>query len=149
MKWIMVANSNDCKIYEYERDLLGLKLINEIKHPENRLREMDLVTNCNGVYKTKRKNSGDSESEFNHIEFAIDNFAREMAEKLNYGRVKNLYDGVVLLMPPTMEGRLFRHLNKHVFGLISKMIQKNIVQLSDYKIKKYLCKNMKWTHSFH
>ena len=38
MKWIMLANSNDCKIYEYEPYNMHFALIDEISHPENKLK---------------------------------------------------------------------------------------------------------------
>ena len=149
MKWIMVANSNDCRIYAYDKSIKKLKLIEEIKHPENRLREQDLVSDSYGLYQNRGMRRGSYEPELSHVELATDNFAREMAEKLNGGRIRHLYDELILLMPSTMGGMLFKHLNKNVVGFVHKMIQKNLIKLSDHELKKYLCKNLRFAPIAH
>ena len=44
MKWIMLANSNDCRIYEYDKHDKHLALLEEISHPEHRLKGSDYWT---------------------------------------------------------------------------------------------------------
>lgn len=140
MKWIMVANSNDCRIYEYDKNIKKLTLIDEINHPENKLKVHDFVTDHSGHYKSGGANRGSYEPEVNLRDTAIDNFAREMATRLNVGRTKNAYDDLTLLMPPVMEGLLTKHLNKHIVSSIHNIIQKNLMHLSEHELKKYLCK---------
>lgn len=149
MKWIMVANSNDCRIYQYDKNIKSLKLIDEINHPENRLREQDLVSDNSGKFKSYGLIGGSYEPELSHVEIAVDKFAKEMAEKLNTGRIKHLYDGIILLMPSAMGGMLLKHLNKNVLGFVQKSIKKNIMKLSNNKLEKYLCKNLKFSDVIH
>ncbi|OGV36004.1 MAG: hypothetical protein A3E88_08110 [Legionellales bacterium RIFCSPHIGHO2_12_FULL_35_11] len=149
MKWIMIANSNDCRIYQYDKSLKRLQLIDEINHPENRLKEQDLVSDKSGELQSRNTIGSSYQPEYSQIEIAANNFAREMAEKLNDGRIKHLYDGIILLMPSTIGGMLFKHLNKNVFGFIQKSIQKNIIKFSDLELKKYLFKNLKFVPSIH
>ena len=42
--WVVILNSNDCRIYSYYKDSesVKLKLTKEISHPENKLRDIDL-----------------------------------------------------------------------------------------------------------
>lgn len=149
MKWIIVANSSDCKIFSYYKDIHKLSLIEEIKHPENRLREHDLISDSYGFYKKAGMHRSSYEPETSHTALAMDKFSREVAEKLNIGRIKNLFDEVILLMPATMGGRLCKHLNKNVQSMIRKVFRKNLVNLSDRDLKQYLCENLKYVGMLH
>lgn len=149
MKWIVIANSNDCRIYQYEKNVKDLELVREITSPENKLKEHDLVADGFGQYQTRGMASGSYEPEFSHLEIYANNFAKEMASLLNCGRLKNLYDSVVLLMPSHMGGMLLKHLNKNVLGFIQTSIKKNLVQLSERELKEYLCKHLKFNNWVH
>ncbi len=149
MKWIIVANSSDCKIFKCDRNIHNLSLLEEIKHPENRLREHDLITDSYGFCKKPGMHRSSYEPETSHTELAMDKFAREMAGKLNRGRIKHLYDDIVLLMPPTMEGKLLKHLNKNILCMVRKKIQKNLIHMSLYELKKYLCNNLRFRGAMH
>jgi len=149
MKWIIVANSIDCKIFRYYKNIHELSLVEEIKHPENRLREHDLIADSYGFYKKAGAHRGSYEPEVSHTTLAMDKFAREVAGKLNVGRIKHLFDEIILLMPATMGGRLIKHLNKNVQGMISKVFKKNLINLSDHDLKKYLCENLRYVGTLH
>jgi len=149
MKWIMVANSNDCRIYEYDHDVKDLTLVDEINHPENRLREHNLRPDRPGQYKSREANRGSYAPEIGALDIAIDDFAREMAERLDTGRNQHAYDDLTLLMPAAMEGLLLKHLNKNVAGSVHHIIQKNLMHLSEHELKKYLCKALKHGKSIH
>lgn len=149
MKWIMVANSNDCKIFKYDRNIHKISFVAEISHPENRLREQDLVADSYGVYQNIGMRRGSYEPETTHTQLAMDKFAREMANRLNYARMKHLYDDLILLMPSTMGGMLFKHLNKQVLGMVRKVIQKNLINLSEHELKDYLADHLKYVGMLH
>lgn len=149
MKWIMVANSNDCKIFKYDKNIHKISFVAEISHPENRLREKELVADTYGMYQNIGMRRGSYEPETTHVELAMDNFAREMASRLDAARIKKLYDDLILLMPSAMGGKLFKHLNKHVLSKVRKVIQKNLVNLSEYELKEYLSEHLKYVGMLH
>lgn len=140
MKWIMLANSNDCRIYEYDRHNKHLALVEEISHPENRLKVHDWTSDSPGHYKSGSSNRGSYEPAVSPVDISIDEFAREMAERLDAGRNQREYDDIVLLMSSKMEGLLNKHLNKHTKALIKQIVQKNVVFLSDHELSLYLDK---------
>ncbi len=149
MKWIMVANSNDCRIYEYDQHIEKLNLIDEIKHPENRLKNHDLDTDRPGHYQSPGFARGAYEPEKTTHDHAVENFAREMALKLNAGRNKHAYESLVLLMPPAIEGLLLKHLKKQILCMVQQIIQKNMVHLSEHELKQYLCRAIRGHHALH
>ncbi len=139
MKWIMVANSNDCRIYGYDRHIKELNLIEQIKHPENKLKNHDLVTDRPGHYKVLGGGRGSYEHENTTHDIAIENFVKEIAARLNAGRNHHDYDSLVLLVPPVIEGLLMKYLKKPNLGFIQQVIQKNLMHLSEHQLKQYLC----------
>lgn len=138
MKWIMVANSNDCRIYEYDKHVEDLCLIDEIKHPENRFKNRELDSDRAGHYKANGHGRGAYEPEKTSHDHAVEEFVREMACKLNDGRNHHAYDSLVLLVPPFIEGLLLKHLKKQILSKIQQIIQKNMMHLSQHQLKQYL-----------
>ncbi|MDP3561669.1 MAG: host attachment protein [Legionellaceae bacterium] len=149
MKWIMVANSNDCRIYEYDKNIKKLTLINEISHPENKLKNRDLITDRPGHYSLNATTRGSYEPEMNTHDTAVNKFAKEMALYLNAGRNKHAYDQLILLMPPVMEGLLIKHLKKQIFSYIEQIVQKNLVNLSEHELKLYVAKLLRRGATIH
>lgn len=142
MKWIIIANSNDCRIYEYQKKLNRLTLIKEINHPENKLKSKDLGTDRPGHYNssTSARGSYSQPTELNEINF--ENFARELAAGLDKERINHDFDELVVIMPAHMEGLFLRHLNKNVKELITKSLQKNIMHFSEPELLDYLHQNL-------
>lgn len=138
MKWIMLANSNDCRIYEYDKHDKHLALVEEISHPEHRLKASNYWTNdAPGHYKSTGSHRGAFE-EVDPVEQSIDEFARDIARRLDKGRNQHSYEDVTLLVPAKMEGLILKHMNKHSRDLIKLIIQKNVVFMSDHELAKYV-----------
>ena len=140
MKWIMLANSNDCKIYEYEPYNMHFALIDEISHPENKLKTHDLVTDHPGHYQSSGHRRGSFEPENDPLDIAIDDFAREIARRLNKGRIEHAFEDITFLLPARMEGLVSQHLNKDTSHCIHNIIHKNLMFMSDHEVKKYIHK---------
>lgn len=140
MKWIITANTNECRIYSYQRD--ALTLIKEINHPENKLKNSELGSDKPGRYQSNNANRGAYSPHTELGEINIDNFAREIATDLNDARNRNNYDELVIVMPAQIDGLVEKHLNKNVRELIKNTIQKNIMHLSEKELLEYLGENM-------
>ncbi|MCX7090120.1 MAG: host attachment protein [Legionellales bacterium] len=149
MKWIMLANSNDCRIYEYDKNDKHLALVEEISHPENRLKGTDYWTSdAPGHYRSQGTHHG-SYTEPNPREQSIDDFANEIARRLEKGRNQHAFEDVTLIVPDRMEGLLFKHLNKHTKDLVSLIVQKNVIFLSDHELSLYLEKLFNKSRKIH
>lgn len=140
MKWIMLANSNDCRIYEYDCHDKHLALVDEISHPENKLKASDYWTSdAPGHYRSQGTHHG-AFDEVNPREHSIDEFANEIARRLEKGRNQHAYDDITLIVPAKMEGLLFKHLKKHTKDLINLIVQKNVIFMSAHELAVYLDK---------
>jgi protein required for attachment to host cells len=149
MKWIMLANSNDCRIYEYDRHDKHLALIEEISHPEHLLKgSVYWTTDGPGHYKAMGQRRGAFE-EVDPVEQSIDEFARDIARRLDKGRNKHAYEDVTIIMPARMEGLVLKHMNKHTKEFIKMIVQKNVVFMSDHELALYVEKLFSKSRNIH
>lgn len=139
MKWIITANTNNSRIYNYQSN--ELKLIKEIDHPENKLKSHELGSDKPGRYQSNDSSRGAFSPHTALDEINVDDFAREIAVELNEARNQNAYDELVVIMPAQMEGLFSKHLNKNVKALIKHTIQKNIMHLSEKELLDFLNEN--------
>lgn len=129
--WVVVANSNSCKIYKYSVNPHKLSLIKELQHLENKLKDTDLTSSKPGRYQSDNGAHGaysqQTDPKMNHIE----SFIREVAHDLDHSRSTNDYQHLILIMPPKIKGIFHEHANKHVYDLIKHTIEKDVVNLQD------------------
>ena len=143
MKRVIAANSNHCCIYDYNAQEGQLRLIKEFDHPENKLKDSQLVSDRPGRYQMSRTNRSAFSQESDPASLKIDNFARELARELDAERNHHDFTELVLIMSPQMEGLLTHHLNKQVAALIKHTIQKNLMHCTEAKLLQYLMSYLK------
>ncbi len=137
MKRIVIANSNNCRIFDYEKSG-HLTLIKEINCPENKLKNSELASDRPGRYNGDSSCGGAFSQATGMKDVHIDNFARTMALELEKERNHHDFDQLVVIMPAQMDGLLCHHLNKNVKALIKRTVQKNIANLSGRALLSYL-----------
>ena len=138
MKRVITANSNHCCIYDYQHKKNQFTLVKEIDHPENRLKNGELLSDRQGHYNTSHTSRGSFSQDSDTGLVNIDNFARELAQELESERNHHDYTELVLVMPPQMEGYLAQHMNKQVKALIKHVIQKNMMHCTERELLQYL-----------
>lgn len=146
MKLVIITNSNTCRLYHYEKSLPQLTLTKEIVHPENKLKISEQFSDRQGHYQGGESARGAYQAPHDPKEIEFNNFAREIANLLNQERIKKDYDELILIAPPKMKGLLFQHLNKNVVGLIVNDIDKDLINLSDHELLKFLSTHTKYPH---
>src|SRR5580693_6662819 len=109
MKLVINTNTNTCRIYHYNKHPAQLNLLKEIKHPENRLKNGDIVSDRQGHYKAGNASRGAFSPHMDAKDVEIDNFSREIAKELNDERNQNEYDELIIIAPPHMRGLLLQH----------------------------------------
>ncbi|MBA2650013.1 MAG: host attachment protein [Legionella sp.] len=141
MKWIVTANTNQCRVYELQEN--ALKLIIELNRPENKLKESELGSDKPGRYNSSVSTGGGGayapHTKFEDVQ--DDDFAREVALKLDEARNQNSYNELIIVMPAQIEGMFSKHLNKNVKELVKFTIHKNLMHLSQNELYIYLNKH--------
>ena len=127
--WIVISDTNDCRIYSYTQDKQIL-LLKEIRHPDNKLRDIELTSDKPGHYKAGINARGAFSQRSDPKEILIDDFAREIARELDHGRTTNAYSKILLFALPHMHGLIAQHINKHVQSMIARTIEKDVMYLT-------------------
>src|SRR5690349_10221504 len=131
MIWIVTANSNVCRIYQYDKNPGKLVLIKELNHPENRLKTGDFLTSDRpGHYQTDSGAHGSYSPRTDPKDVEIDNFSREIAQELNQGRMRQAFSELIVITPPHVNGLLAAHLDKNVKHMITREIHKDVMPLA-------------------
>jgi len=142
MKWVIVANSNQYRVYHYQRKENLLELLEECSHPENKLKDSETLSDRQGRYSTNHGARGAYSQSVDPVEAVIDHFARDLAHKLEQDRNRQAYEELILIIPPEMEGKLLSHLNKHVQPYIKHIIPKNMVHCNEMELLECLNKHL-------
>lgn len=141
---VINTNTNDCKIYHYDKHPAQLTLVKEISHPDNKLKNADLTSDKEGHYKAGTAGRGAYSPRTEAKEVEIINFSKEIAQDLNQRRNENELERLILIAPPHMYGLISQHLNKHVMSLVSNHIQKDLIHLKEHELLDFLKKNAQY-----
>lgn len=136
--WVVNTDSNTCRIYQYRKNPDQLTLLKEIRHPENKLRDIDLTSDKPGHYKSSNTTHGAYSQPSDPKEIKVDAFSREIAKELDHGRNIQAYKNLILIASPHMSGLLFQHINKHVHDLVAHKIEKDLIHLPDHDLLDFL-----------
>lgn len=141
---VIVANSNTCRMYHYNKHPSDLTLYKEIVHAENKLKNSDLTSDKSGHYLAGNHSRGAYSPHMDAKDIKIDEFLREVATELNQERNQQEYDHLIIVAPSHVTGLLFQHLNKHVKSLITQNIQKDILQLPQHELLDFIKTHTKY-----
>ena len=132
--WILVAHEAGARVFENQGPGKGIVLIEDIEHAQGRERDGEMVSDRPG--RSFRKNSGDprraamSSSEGPH-DRAVAGFARDLAHKLQQGRVHNEYQRLVLVAPPRFLGLLRASLDGPTQQLVVGSLDKDLAKVKE------------------
>ena len=142
MTWIVLTNTNNCRIYSLDQERKTVTLLNELNHPENRKKTSEYFTSDKpGSY----QGSGMARGTYAHHTVpkatGIRHFAIEISQALDQGRTQNAYKKLILIAPPQMLGLLHDQCNKHVKQIITQEISKDLVHYKDHELLQFITQN--------
>lgn len=143
MIWVVIADSNHCCIYSYQRTPALLNLVKEMVHPEIRQKTSEFLTSDKpGHYKAKDGAHGAFMPPTDPKEVAMNKFAKEISEFLDSSRKKQSYDKIIFIAAPRVNGLIYNQLNQNVTHLITNNINKDYMHMSDNELLAYLRENV-------
>lgn len=138
MIWVLVTNSNSCRIFTYQKSPAKLTLIMNANDRDARLKDSELVSDKPGKYKADGNKHGSFVPETDPKENEIDMFARKIAQELEHARKTNLFNQLIVIAPAQMSGKLFGHLSPQTKELMSNNIQKDIPHMPEHELLDFL-----------
>lgn len=139
MIWLININSNQCRIYDYQKKPPQITLIKELSNPlaKHNAGE-DITTDRPGHYQSRGTVHGAFSPRTDPKENEVIHFAREVADELNNGRNNNLYKEIILIAPSHMIGILNQHTDSHVKKLVTNSIHNDLIHLKDHELLDFI-----------
>ena len=138
MKWVVVFNTNECKIFSFSKKNKELNLIKDISHPENKERNQDLVSDRPGRYSTDANAGGAYSQHTDPKEVKINQFVLEINRFLDNAHAHQQFDKLIIIAPPKIFGHLLQHMNKSIEKLIAHTVQKELTFMKDHELLAFL-----------
>ena len=125
--WVVVASSTRCRIFRKESHNAPLVEIEDLVHPERRLRRSELESdrpgrNVDGSGKA-RHGMGDP---VDRAEHESARFAKSVAGRLERARQRRRFDRLVVVADPRFLGHLRQGLSQATRSCVSAQVQKNL-----------------------
>ncbi|HLA74698.1 MAG TPA: host attachment protein [Gammaproteobacteria bacterium] len=139
--WILVADRSSAKLFESRGKAKGLQRLQEIPHPEGRLKNQDIDSDTD-----VRARSFDSVGMGRHAtsphqeptKTLAGQFAHHLAELLNKGRTSHAYQQLVLVAEPGFLGLLRGALDTQTAGLVVESVTKDLMHVEDRDLPNHL-----------
>ena len=125
--WILVAHRGGARLLENTGPGKGLQLIEEIRHPEGRLKDGEINSDRPGrsfdSLGAARHSMSKEQAPTEHV---TERFAKEPGDKLQHARTANRFAALVLVAEPHFLGALRAALDAPTAALISATVDKDL-----------------------
>ena len=135
--WILVADEFRARLFEAQAKDGKLEEIDDIAHPEGRMHAGQMTRDR--LPRTQESVGGARHAIEPHTSIRDKvnlEFARELAERLEHGRVSHAYDELVLVAAPHFLGLLRSTIGHEVSKLLVKSIGKGITRSTPEEIRR-------------
>lgn len=137
--WIVVADASRARLFETGVVDGAMTEIADLCHPEGRMHDRELTRGpLPASHESVGPVSHGMEPHTNVREKASQEFARELAERLEHGRVNHAFDALVLVAEPRFLGVLRSSIGREVSKLLVGSIGKGVSQSSPDEIRRVL-----------
>ena len=137
--WIVVADSGRARFFACTAKHEPLNEFDGMVHLESRMRESDeLSDRQGGIAGGHGEGDHTFEAPTDHKYHEAENFARQIAGKLEHGRVNREYKALILIAAPAFLGILRQTVDSHVLNMVSNSLDKNLVAESEEVIREHL-----------
>lgn len=138
MRWILVANHSEARIFKQEAQGLPIHISIRIEHPEGRLRNRDLKEGRpgrsfeSGPQSHQRHALSTRESPREHSEHE---FAKLIGSVLEHGQKQHQFNECIVVAEPGFLGEILKSLNAQLERLVSRTIKKDLAHLTEAELQ--------------
>jgi protein required for attachment to host cells len=136
--WILVAHRGGARLFENAGPGTGMKLLEDIPHPEGRLKSGEINADRPGrAFDTFSRRHGMSQEHEAADQVSL-MFAKHLCDKLEKARAENRFGKLVLVAEPRLLGELRAALNKPTAALVSATLDKDLIAIDNSDLPKHL-----------
>ena len=136
---VVVADSSRARFFTFVNKHEAMQEQEGMVHAEGRMRDQDEVSDKQGGLAGGYGEGGhafEAPTDLKHHEAGI--FAKQIADKLEHGRVEHDYEKLILVAPPAFLGALRQALNEHVANLVINSLDKDLVAETEAAIREHI-----------
>jgi protein required for attachment to host cells len=137
--WVLVADRGGARLFTHRGRSKGLQRLEEIPHPEGRLKNGELNADKHGRSFDSTGNGrhamSTSESPTEHL---AARFARELAHRLDQGSQQQRYERLVLVAAPRFLGMLRGAMGATAKSTVMATVNKDLSGVQDRDLPEYL-----------
>lgn len=137
--WVVVADRSRARFFILASRIAPMDELDGMLHAEGRMQERDELSDRQGGIAGghgEGDHTFEAPTDMAHHEAEV--FARQIADKLEQGRVNHDYDKLILVAPPAFLGALRLAVNDHIRDLIADTLDKNLVSESEAVIREHI-----------
>lgn len=137
--WIVVADRAGARIFANDTGSTELSLVEELPHPEGRLKNRGIDTDKPGR-SFDRKGSGRHHMEVRQepTEHLAESFARELTEHCRKARQEGRFDALFMVAPAHFLGLLRHSLDPATAAVVRGTVDKELTQLDEKSLAERL-----------
>jgi protein required for attachment to host cells len=136
--WVLIAHRGGARILENKGPGKGLILLQDIPHPEGKLKSRDLGTDEPGRSFDSHGARHSFEQEVGPAAHVAEVFARQIAGILEEGRVGQRYGRLVLVAEARFLGILRSALSRDTSALVTATLNKDLAHVETQEMPKRL-----------
>lgn len=137
--WVVVASSTRCRIFTQRKHSGPLQQVEELDHPEGRLRGRDLASDRPGRAFDSAGNRRHAMGQHTDpVEQENIRFAKTVATTIDDARKKDRFERLVLIADPRFLGHLRQGLSQATRHLLTTELHKNLADADPRSIREAL-----------
>ena len=137
--WILSANRSSASLFESDWPGKSMRRIQDIPHPQGRMQNQDIDTDKPGrVFDRFGEGRHSTSPKQEPTEHIAQQFALDLAELLNKGRLTHAYDKLILVAEPKFLGVLRAALDKNTASLVIQTVNKELLDVKEEDLAEYL-----------
>ena len=141
--WILVTNASEGRIFVSPKAKLfngeaSLALIGEYENPDSRKKSGDIASDKLGHFRGKNEGHGDFVEATSPQEYKAIQFAKQLADVLDDGRISNAYQELILVASPHFQGLLTKEINHQIDSMIIQNIKKDYTKDTEKQLMEHL-----------
>ena len=137
--WVVVADSSKARFFSLTSKKEAMQELEDLVHTEGRMRDQDEISDRQGGLAGGHGEGGhafEAPTDIKHHDAEV--FAKQIADKLEHGRVNHDYDNLILVAPPAFLGAMRQALNDHVANLVGSSLDKDLVAETEAAIREHI-----------
>ena len=139
ISWVLAADSSHAQILQADNRATPLVLVEEMEHPEARMKNTDLYSDSAGrSFDSGGQGRHAMEPEVDAKSTEAQRFARTLCAKLRQAAAEGRYENLYVLAAPTFLGMLRECLDDNVKGRIAGEISKDVARQTAEDIRRKL-----------